>query len=104
LVEQSSNGIDWKEVGLVGGSGNTLEPTTYSFTTSSVSEFNYYRLKQVDFDGGYEYSETVISNCNVNKSPVIREFNILGQDVKLSTKGIVFLLYEDGKVEKVYRK
>lgn len=58
---QSSIGnMNWNVVGFVPGFGTTTEPKSYSFTDDDISEANYqYRLKQIDFDGSYEYSNIV---------------------------------------------
>ncbi len=57
-VEFSTNGMNFKKVGMVkaAGSGNHR----YSYTdTRFVSELNYYRLKMTDTDGSVAYSNVV---------------------------------------------
>ncbi len=47
-------------VGFVYGAGSTTEPRNYSFTDSKISSGSYtYRLKQIDYDGSFEYSDEV---------------------------------------------
>lgn len=51
---------DWKILGFVDGNGTTTEPKTYSFIDEKLSPGIYsYRLKQVDFDGSYEYLDII---------------------------------------------
>ncbi len=51
---------DWESIGFVPGFGTTTEPKSYSFVDSKVSSGTYiYRLKQIDFDGTYKYSNEV---------------------------------------------
>jgi photosystem II stability/assembly factor-like uncharacterized protein len=51
---------DWKKIGFVPGFGTTTEPKSYSYSDQSVNTgINYYRLKQIDYDGSYEYSDVV---------------------------------------------
>ncbi|MBK7381351.1 MAG: T9SS type A sorting domain-containing protein [Ignavibacteriales bacterium] len=51
---------DWQVIGFVPGFGTTTEPRSYSFIDENLSAGNYqYRLKQIDFDGTFEYSNTV---------------------------------------------
>jgi len=59
-VERSSDTKSWEVIGHVEGNGTTDVEASYSFkdTQPDIGQ-NYYRLKQVDFDGGFEYSETV---------------------------------------------
>ncbi len=57
IVERSNNGAVWENIGNVDAAGESLETILYSFTDQDpVVGFNYYRLKQVDLDGSYDYS------------------------------------------------
>jgi hypothetical protein len=70
-IERSSNGTDFEKIGFVKGVGNSSRLNKYSFTDKNNSSA-YYRLKQVDFDGKYEFSKvlTVKSNeSSVELSP-----------------------------------
>jgi len=50
----------WKEIGFVPGFGTTTEPKVYSFIDENLLMNRYsYRLKQVDYDGTFEFSNTV---------------------------------------------
>jgi len=54
---------EWDKIGFVSGNGTTTEMQYYSFTDdirliNNVDKI-YYRLKQIDFDGTYEYSNEV---------------------------------------------
>jgi len=51
---------DWSNIGFVAGFGTTTEPKTYSFIDANINSGSFtYRLKQVDFDGSYEYSNEI---------------------------------------------
>ncbi len=51
---------DWQIVGFVPGFGTTTEPKSYSYVDENLSVGIYqYRLKQIDFDGTFEYSKVV---------------------------------------------
>ena len=53
-------------VGSVKGNGTTTSPNNYTFVDKLTDAGKYfYRLKQIDFGGKYEYSQTV----EVNWSP-----------------------------------
>ena len=51
----------WKTIGFVEGHGNSNSPKEYNFIDSEVDQSgNYsYRLKQIDNDGTFEYSDAV---------------------------------------------
>ncbi|HSD62646.1 MAG TPA: T9SS type A sorting domain-containing protein, partial [Ignavibacteriaceae bacterium] len=49
----------------VEGNGTTTEPKSYSFTDGNVTSGKYsYRLKQINFDGSFEYSKEVEVEVN----------------------------------------
>ncbi|MBE0538218.1 MAG: T9SS type A sorting domain-containing protein, partial [Ignavibacterium sp.] len=57
---ERSNGSAYETVGFVAGHGTTTELQNYSFVDQNVASGNYtYRLKQVDFNGTFEYSNTI---------------------------------------------
>lgn len=57
-IEHSTDGRQFAELGRADGAGNSLKPKLYSFVHSSPEKgLNYYRLKQFDFDGAFEYSK-----------------------------------------------
>jgi len=59
-IERKSAGSDYMEVGFVPGFGTTSEPKSYSFNDQNLRSGVYtYRLKQVDFDGSFTYSNEV---------------------------------------------
>lgn len=56
-VERSLDAQSFMSVGRVSGRGNTATKQTYTFTDESPSRgTNYYRLRQVDANGGVAYS------------------------------------------------
>jgi hypothetical protein len=56
-VERSTDGRTFASIGQVKGAGTTTEKQAYTFTDKNpLKGYNYYRLKQVDYDGNSEYS------------------------------------------------
>jgi len=60
---QRNQSDEWETIGFVEGRGTTSEITNYQFF-NDLSEFNsseklLYRLKQIDFNGVFSYSNTV---------------------------------------------
>jgi hypothetical protein len=58
-VQKSANGIDFVSVTEVAGAGTTNEIQNYDYIDFEVWPMAYYRLKQVDFDGQFEYSSVI---------------------------------------------
>ena len=59
-IERKSNSSqssgEWKNIGNVSGNGTSSSVHNYSFTDKNLSTGNYsYRLKQIDFNGNFEY-------------------------------------------------
>jgi hypothetical protein len=57
-VERSADNKAWTKLTFVQGHGNSNSPKNYSYTDNTVGKAGkyYYRLKQLDNDGGYKYS------------------------------------------------
>lgn len=52
--------VQFAKVGFVEGNGNSNSPKSYSFTDINVTSGKYvYRLKQIDTDGQFEYSQEI---------------------------------------------
>jgi hypothetical protein len=59
-VEKSADGQTFTGIGFVRGNGNSSLVNNYNYTDIKVlSGYNYYRLKQVDIDGNFNYSSTI---------------------------------------------
>ena len=54
----------WEKIGFVNGYGNSNSLKEYSFEDSKLSNTSYYyRLKQMDNDGSFSYSNVVNVDC-----------------------------------------
>jgi hypothetical protein len=59
LQRKSGNG-EFSSIGFINGAGTTTETQAYSYIDKNLSAGSYvYRLKQIDFDGTFKYSEEV---------------------------------------------
>lgn len=60
-IESSADGIKWKTIATIKGSGTSLESHTYRADDNfPVNGLNFYRVKQYDFDGNSHVSEIKI--------------------------------------------
>lgn len=58
IVQRSHDGVSWELLEKVNGAGNSVELLSYeTYDFNPYPGSNYYRLKQVDFDGKSSYSE-----------------------------------------------
>lgn len=67
-VERSNDGVHFESIGQESGAGNSNHEIDYQFRDSDPKRgINYYRLKQIDFNGDFEYS-TIIAVDNTMRS------------------------------------
>jgi hypothetical protein len=66
-LERSKDIKTWEILAVLKGAGNSNSVLNYSFTDENpLGEKYYYRLKQTDFDGKYDYFGPVVTNCSEN--------------------------------------
>jgi hypothetical protein len=60
-IDRSTDKRNWRTIGFREGKGTTSEPQLYSYSDilDIVSSKLYYRLKQIDFNGEFKYSDIV---------------------------------------------
>ena len=86
-IEHSPDAQSWGKIGEVKGNGTTSDQQEYSFIDEHpLTAENYYRLKQVDVDGHYEYTEIVeVTFAEITTPPSISIYpNPLNQNNKLN--------------------
>jgi hypothetical protein len=58
VIERSADGASFQAIGERQGAGDASQITAYQFVDATPNQgVNYYRLKQVDLDGSFAYSE-----------------------------------------------
>ena len=102
-LERSIDGENWVYVNKVDAAGNSNTIIKYSCVDKNFrKEINYYRLTQVDFNGASKvYGPIMIDNRS--SKIVVKCVNSLGQEVSQYEKGLLFLIYNDGTIEKIFR-
>ncbi len=91
-VQKSSNGFDWEVIGEVKSHENSTDMNYYVFNDGAVSnEVNYYRLRMVDLDETFEYSEMVVVRMEVAIARELMEVTVFPNPtvdvLKLDFKG-----------------
>ncbi len=66
-VQRKSQGADWNTLGFVRGAGTTTQAQSYSFLDRTATGKVQYRLKQLDFDGQFEYSPIIEVDAGLPK-------------------------------------
>lgn len=113
-VQRKTSEGEFVAIGFVNGRGTTTEIQNYSFTDSNLPRGKYsYRLKQIDFDGSFEFSKEVevliitpkefsleqnfpnpfnpstqiTFNLKTDADVSLRIFNLLGQEIATLVNG-----------------
>jgi len=102
-IEKSYDGYVFNIVDHIEGAGYSLHQLYYEFHDTNVQPIiTYYRLKQTDYDGKFEYSEIISVDTKIKDKPyVIKTVNTLGQDVTGDYNGLIIYLYSDGSAMKI---
>lgn len=97
IIEKSKDGNLFNEIGTIKGAGNSSSIIEYSFVDDEASETSYYRLKQIDFNGEYSYSNIIANKCdnknfNIYPNPATNTLNINldYSDNQSLTKAIIY--------------
>ena len=70
-IERSTNGQTWEVARIIPGAGHSSEVLSYSFEDQATAgEITFYRIKQTDFDGQFDYSDIVKTGEVSNTSKV----------------------------------
>lgn len=98
-IEKSGDALNWEVVGTIAGAGNSSAYKNYFYSDELLTRSTdviYYRLKQTDFDGKYEYFSPIgISKCSedlkvlVYPNPVSDQLHIQFDEISESYEAIL---------------
>ncbi len=92
-VQRSTNGQDWEKIGFVAGEGQSTSLTDYRFTDEQpVGAIQYYRLKQMDYDGQFAYSDIITIERELGEFPVELIQNPVRSQIRLN-------IHEDNDIQ-----
>lgn len=94
LIERSIDGRLFENIGVVASKGTTNTLSDYSYKDEQPTKgYNYYRLKQLDFNGDFEYSEIrtvkfdlilAAEKLIIYPNPVAKFFRIANDTIKFA--------------------
>ncbi|HAS46173.1 MAG TPA: hypothetical protein DCS93_37175 [Microscillaceae bacterium] len=95
-IQRSTDNQNWESLGFAKGKGTTNAINSYQFKDQNpLLGINYYRLKQIDFDGTFEYSpikaiKNVVDRISLVVYPnpsagdvSLRMNNVLGKNIQI---------------------
>ncbi|MFQ5335312.1 MAG: hypothetical protein ACE5DN_04495, partial [Flavobacteriales bacterium] len=113
-VERSQDAIGWEEVARIYGAGNSNELHVYTaIDEQPFAGLSYYRLKQVDVNAGYNFSDMVaVNNTHETMAPDLTVFpnpangleNIFIKSSGFSPEEEILVILLDARGQEVYSK
>ncbi len=115
-VQRKTSNSEWTNISFVNGNGTSTQLHEYSYTDNNLETGRYsYRLKQVDMDGSFEYSNAVEANVDaparfnlaqnypnpfnpatkidfsvpMNSNVKLTVYNVLGQQIAVLVNGFL---------------
>ncbi len=91
-IQRSTDGSNWTVIALVMGMGTTTTTTRYSYTDKNMTAATvYYRIRQVDMDGKFEYTDvkTIHSNEAAAVAKIYAANNMVNIEFNAATTGTV---------------
>jgi len=75
-IQKRYDNTQFEKIGFVNGFGSTTEENNYSFTDNDLQSYRiYYRLKQIDFNGNFKFSDVVmIEDAVLNEFQLYRNY------------------------------
>jgi VCBS repeat-containing protein len=89
-VERSTDGVSYEIIATIGGSGNSNSILTYHYNDENpIAGTSYYRLKQTDFDGKFEYVATVACKFNSGDLKTFSIINtVITDNISINLSGV----------------
>ena len=84
VIQRSNDNMNWENIGFVNGAGNSNLLKEYSYNDNNPEEINYYRLKQLDYDGKVNlsdvkyYRKAIVNDISIYPNPASNSFKLLG--------------------------
>jgi hypothetical protein len=85
-VERSQDGTQWDAIGRVQGAGNSHKNTDYQFVDPQPQALNYYRLRQVDWNGAFSFSSE-----RMLQMPLAKEGGFMLKVYPIPAEGIFYI-------------
>jgi hypothetical protein len=83
-VERSADLASWQKIGDVAAKGYSSVTTNYTYTDRSPLAGNgYYRLKMIDLDGKFQYSQVVSVSSDKNSLPLVVYSNPFSDQIRV---------------------
>ena len=103
-IYRSTENLQFESIATINGAGNSIQTLNYIFRDEqAINGVGYYKLKQVDFDGDYTFSDIISVDCRNNTESVVlypnptERFSFLTINSPISTSASI-KVYENGRL------
>lgn len=98
IEKYDNNFNNWNYIGSVPGSGTTNRNIEYSFDDFNIEKENTYRIKQIDYDGAFEYTKIISIDCE-RSSDVFIYYDLYGRTIENPSNGNMYIEFNLTKSE-----
>ena len=99
-IYHSLDGYDWEPINKLPGAGNTNIQMSYGCTSDIEQGWNYYKLRQTDYDGNFEEFNPISLKPKEPRINIVKVVNQMGQEISEDAKGIHINIWNNGEVTK----
>lgn len=100
-IEKLDNGNTWIKLDEVKGAGMSVTQMNYSYTDYNPNTTDYYRIKQIDFDGTFSYSP-IVKSQTIEFNDVVEYYDMQGNKVNQLQFGKFYIRRRGDLVDKIY--
>jgi len=100
-IEKSDNGNTWIKLDEVKGAGMSVTQMNYSYIDYNPNTTDYYRIKQIDFDGTFSYSP-IVKSQTIEFNDVVEYYDMQGNKVNQLQFGKFYIRRRGDLVDKIY--
>jgi hypothetical protein len=103
-IQRSNNGVEFTMIGIVRAAGNSSTGHTYTYVDGSMKPgLNYYRLKMIDKDGKFDYSDIIMLRLDAALTSFVIYPNPVNSELQLTAtaRGMLRLIDVNGKLIRV---
>ncbi len=88
IQRATGDGLAWTDIGRVTAAGSSAFEKQYNFTDNDPASVNHYRLKMIDHDNSYTYSNVVMLSKEASNNLIVVYPNPAKQFVNISIAGM----------------
>jgi hypothetical protein len=99
IIEKSNGLNEFSDLVRVEANGTTSNINTYTaIDDNPIEGINYYRIKEVDYNGNEHYYYPIFVSYNSINNNIIKIIDINGRPVDIDTEGYKIIIYENGTI------